>query len=98
MSSQLIVIFPTPYLVASDHTSPFRTWMGITVGSCDGFVLHVFCILARRWYESCSSDDNMKRRLKETEVMVKGVTGVTGPEGMPLLKYGLNSLLLRLQW
>ncbi len=77
--------------MASDHTSLFRTWMGITVGSCDGFVLHVFCILARRWYENCSSDDNMKRRLKETEV--KGVTGVRGPEGMPLVKYPPNSLL-----
>ena len=95
MGSQLIVIFPTPYLVASDHTSLFQTWMGITVGSCDGFVLHGFCILARRLYESWSSDDNMKRRLKESEV--KEVTGVTGPEGMPLVKYPPNSLLFSLQ-
>lgn len=91
MSSQLIVIFPTPYLVASDHTSLFRTWMGITMGSYDGFVLHVFYILARRLCESCSSYGNMKRKLKEEEV--KRVTGVTGPGGMPLLKYPLNSLL-----
>lgn len=60
--------------------------------SCGGFVLHVFCILARRQCESCSSYDNMNRKLKEAEVMVNGVTGVTGPEQMPLLKYILNSL------
>jgi hypothetical protein len=70
--------------------------MDIEADYYGGFVPHVFYILAHHQNESCSSYDNMNRLVMEAKVKVMEVTGVTGPEGMPLLKYSLNFLLFHL--
>ena len=58
--------------------------------SYGGFVLHVFYILAHRLCESCSSYDNMNRKLKEAEMSFCDSLPLPAPGGSSLLSIDLT--------